>query len=94
MVSRVYDGLKAKLETDRERLAEEICQLGSRGDERPGEWFEHFALPSERLAVLTLDFLVVDHRIPAQFAGLGGARTGAKRRRLCSMAARSATAGR
>jgi RNA polymerase-binding transcription factor DksA len=36
VVPRVYDGLKAKLETERERLAGEICQLSSRGDERPG----------------------------------------------------------
>ena len=33
---REYDGLKAKLETERERLAGEISQLGARGDERPG----------------------------------------------------------
>jgi DnaK suppressor protein len=35
-VPREYDVLKAKLETERERLAGEISQLGSPGDERPG----------------------------------------------------------
>jgi len=36
VVPREYDGLKTKLETERQRLAGEIRQLRSPGEERPG----------------------------------------------------------